>query len=194
MAAGGIRLGHVALLRGVNVGGRNRIRMEDLRQIAIDLGLAGARTYLQSGNLVFLTSEGSGLSVEEALRGALAQRLGTSVAVIVKSQTALAAATAANPFGEAASSDPSHLLVTFMSSGPRRDGVAALRAAAKLSERVELVGDELFIHYVGGVADSRLTSALIDRALEATGTARNWNTVVALEALARGLGQGDEAR
>jgi uncharacterized protein (DUF1697 family) len=194
MAAGGIRLGHVALLRGVNVGRRNRIGMEDLRQIATDLGLVGARTYLQSGNLLFLAAEGSGPSIEETLHRALAQRLGTSVTVIVRSQTALAAAIAANPFGEAAGGDPSHLLVTFMSGAPRVEGVPAIRAAARLGERAELVGDELFIHYVGGVAGSRLTSALIDRALEATGTARNWNTIVALEALARELAHGAEAR
>ena len=187
-------VGHVALLRGVNVGGRNRVRMDVLRQIATDLGLVGARTYLQSGNLAFLAPEGAGPGAEQLLRRALARLLGTPVPVIVRTQAALAATIAANPFAEAASSDPSHLLVTFIDAAPRSEGLAVIRAAARLGERMELVGNDLFIHYLGGVADSRLTTALIDRALEATGTARNWNTVVALETLARDLAAGDEVR
>ncbi|HEY1928192.1 MAG TPA: DUF1697 domain-containing protein [Caulobacteraceae bacterium] len=187
MAAGGASLGHVALLRGVNVGGRNRIAMDALRQIATGLGLVGARTYLQSGNLVFLAPEGAGAAIEVALRRALAQQLGIEVPVVVRTLPAMAATIAANPFAEAASGEPSHLLVTFTSGTPRRDRLDEIRAAARLGERVELVGRELFIHYVGGVAGSRLTTALIDRELGAIGTARNWTTVVALEALARRL-------
>ena len=187
MAAAGAPIGHVALLRGVNVGGRNRIAMDALRQIASDLGLAGARTYLQSGNLVFLVAQGAGGAVEEALRRALARQFGIDVPVVVRTQAALAAAIAANPFGEAASGDPSHLLATFLNGAPRQEGLPAIRAAARLGERVELIGRELFIHYAGGVAGSRLTSTLIDRQLGAIGTARNWTTVLALEALARGL-------
>jgi uncharacterized protein (DUF1697 family) len=187
MAAAGFPIGHVALLRGVNVGGRNRIAMEALRQIASDLGLVGARTHLQSGNLAFLAQEGAGAVAEEALRRVLIQQLGIDVPVVVRTQSALAATISANPFADAASGDPSHLLVTFMSGAPREDRLAAIRAAARLGERVELVGRELFIHYAGGVAGSRLTTALIDRELAVMGTARNWTTVVALEALAGGF-------
>jgi uncharacterized protein (DUF1697 family) len=190
MAVGGPLLGHVALLRGVNVGGRNRIAMDALRQIATDLGLVGARTHLQSGNLVFLAPEGAAAAVEEGLRRALSQQFGIDVPVVVRTQTVLAAVIAANPFAEAASGDPSHLLVTFMSGAPRQDRLATIRAAARGGERVELVGRELFTHYAGGVAGSRLTTALIDRELSVTGTARNWTTVVALDALARGLADG----
>jgi uncharacterized protein (DUF1697 family) len=187
MTSGGVSLGHVALLRGVNVGGRNRIAMDALRQIATGLGLVGARTHLQSGNLVFLAQGSAGAAVEEGLRRALAQQLRIDVPVVVRTQPALAATIAANPFAEAASGDPSHLLVTFSSGAPKRDRLAAIAAAARLGERVELVGRELFIHYTGGVARSRLTTALIDRELGVIGTARNWTTVIALEALARGL-------
>ncbi|HSZ52543.1 MAG TPA: DUF1697 domain-containing protein [Caulobacteraceae bacterium] len=187
MATGGIPIGHVALLRGVNVGGRNRIAMDALRQIATALGFVGARTHLQSGNLVFLAPDGEGAAIEEALRLAIAQQRGIDVPVFVRTQPAMAAAIGANPFAEAASGDPSHLLVTFSSGAPRRDRLAAIAAAARLGERVELVGRELFIHYAGGVAGSRLTTALIDRELGVTGTARNWTTVLALEALARSV-------
>lgn len=186
-AAGSALIGHVAFLRGVNVGGRNRVAMDGLRQIATDLGLVGVRTYLQSGNLAFLASEEGGAAAEPALGRALAERLGIEIPVVVRTRAALAAAIAANPFAEAASGDPSHLLVSFLNGAPRMDRLPAIQAAARLGERAQLVGRELFIHYAGGVAGSRLTSALIDRQLGAIGTARNWTTVVALEALARGL-------
>ena len=189
MAAATSLLGHVALLRGVNVGGRNRLAMDGLRRIAADLGLAGARTYLQSGNLAFLAPEGEGRCAEQALERALVASMGVSIPVIVRSHPALAATIAANPFAEAASNDPSHLLVIFMQRPPDASGLFAIRSAAGPGETVELVGAELFVHYGNGVARSRLTSAMIDRRLGVAGTARNWTTLLALEAMARRLAE-----
>jgi uncharacterized protein (DUF1697 family) len=189
MAAGAPQLGHVALLRGVNVGGRNLVRMEALRQIATDLGLIGARTYLQSGNLVFLAPDGEGRQAGETLQRALSDSLGVSVRVIVRTQAGLAAAISANPFGQIALNDPARLLVVFMSGAPILEGLPAVRAAARLGERIDAVANEVFIHYAGGAGASRVTAALIDRSLGAVGTARNWNTVLALEALARRMAE-----
>jgi uncharacterized protein (DUF1697 family) len=189
MAAGAPQLGHVALLRGVNVGGRNLVRMEALRQIATDLGLIGARTYLQSGNLVFLAPDGEGRQAGETLQRALSDSLGVSVRVIVRTQAGLAAAISANPFGQIALNDPARLLVVFMSGAPILEGLPAVRAAARLGERIDAVANEVFIHYAGGAGASRVTAALIDRSLGAVGTARNWNTILALEALARRMAE-----
>jgi uncharacterized protein (DUF1697 family) len=189
MAAGAPQLGHVALLRGVNVGGRNLVRMEALRQIATDLGLIGARTYLQSGNLVFLAPDGEGRQAGETLQRALSDSLGVSVRVIVRTQAGLAAAISANPFGQIALNDPARLLVVFMSGAPILEGLPAVRAVARLGERIDAVANEVFIHYAGGAGASRVTAALIDRSLGAVGTARNWNTVLALEALARRMAE-----
>jgi uncharacterized protein (DUF1697 family) len=190
MASRAAPTAHLALLRGVNVGGRKRVPMEALRQTALDLGLSGALTYLQSGNLAFLAPESEGRRAGEMLHRALSERFGVSAAVIVRPHAALSAVIAANPFAEAARSDPAHLLVVFMDEAPDPGGLAPLRAAARLGEQVEVIGNEVFVHYAGGVADSRLTAALIDRTLRATGTARNWNTVMALEALMRRIAEG----
>jgi uncharacterized protein (DUF1697 family) len=103
-------------------------------------------------------------------------------------------AIAANPFPAAAEADPDHLLVVFFDRPADPAGVDALRLAARGGEEIEVRGREAFIHYASGVAGSRLTPALIDRRLGAVGTARNWNTVRALAAMAESLCSTFEGR
>ena len=179
----------MALLRAVNVGGRNRVPMGDLREIAGELGVDSPATYLQSGNLVFATQPARAEQLRRELHSAIAGRLGVTTPVILRDLDALDAAIAANPFPEAAAEHPASLLVVFLERRGDPAGVPALQAAARADEQLQLVGSELFIHYRGGVANSRLTAAVLDKRLAAAGTARNWNTVLALAALARSVGK-----
>ncbi len=176
---------HVALLRAVNVGGRNRVPMETLREIALEMGLTTPRTLLQSGNLVFGAEGGEGAAVATTLGGLIAARLGVVTPVIIRTGQDLEAILAFAPFPEAVREHPAQVLVAFLDRPCEPAGVAAVRSLAQGGEEVEGRGRELFIHYDAGVAGSRLTQTIIDRRLGAVGTARNWNTVTALGALAR---------
>lgn len=169
----------VALLRAVNVSG-NSLPMAELRAFAEALGLAEAKTLLQSGNLVFADPEGrppealSALLEEEARA-----RLSLDTDFILRRPEEWRALVSGNPFTAEAEDDPAHLLVMpLKGEAPGKDALAALRAAIVGPERVELKGRDLFVVYPDGVGRSKLTTALIERKLGGVrGTGRNWNTV-----------------
>ncbi len=173
----------IALLRGVNVGGANRIAMADLRGLTEGLGFTRARTLLQSGNVVFDAGPGADAAVEASLERALADRLGLVVDVVVRTGEAWRALIAANPLAEPARDDPAHLLLHVLKTAPDPQAESRLAAAIAGPEVARLVGQAAFIHYPAGIARSRLTNAVIDRAVGARGTARNWNTVLKLAAM-----------
>jgi len=173
----------------VNVGGRNRVPMADLRALAAELGLLHPQTLLQSGNLVFGAAADDLPTLSARLSTAIQARMVVETPVILRTLDELAAAVAANAFGEAALGDPGRLHVAFLSGAPRPDDVLALGDLARGGERIAAGGRELFIHYPAGAGDSRLTQSVIDRRLGLVGTARNWNTVTALLAAVRDLAE-----
>jgi uncharacterized protein (DUF1697 family) len=172
----------VALFRAINGGGRGTVSMEALRRFAADIGLAEARTLLQSGNLVF-ASAGESPELESLIESAAHERLGLATDVIVREPAEIAAVIAANPYPAMAADDPSHLVVFFMKTKAPPTATSALRAALVGRETVEVAGRELYIAYPDGIGTSRFTNAVIERRLRVRGTARNWNTVTRLAAL-----------
>ncbi len=173
----------IALLRGVNVAGHKPVKMAALRQCLTDLGCAEVQTLLQSGNVVFGGGRGAGSAVEGWLARALAAQLGVQTDVYVRGAAEWQALIAANPFPEEAKRDPAHLIAMCFKAKPAPGIVDALRSVISGRERLQAVGRELYIVYPDGVGQSRLTTAVIDRALGVRGTARNWNTVLKLGAL-----------
>jgi uncharacterized protein (DUF1697 family) len=176
---------HIALLRGINVGGRNKVAMADLRELATTLGLSDVTTVLQSGNLVFSAAEKTSAAIEKLLEQETAKRLGVAADYIVRSAAELAKVVAANPFPQQAKDDPSHLVVMFLKSAATAKDVQAVEAAIKGRETVSGAGKHLYFFYPDGIGDSKLTGALSESKLGGRGTARNWNTVLKLLALAR---------
>src|SRR5208283_3571168 len=174
---------NVALLRGVNVGGHRKIAMAELRGLAEGLGLAGAQTLLQSGNLVFRSDRRPG-DLERLLEAEAEKRLGLRTEFFVRTARDWGEVVAHNSFRAAAEKDPSHLVVVFLKDPPERKSVRALQAAITGPELVRSWERHAYIVYPAGIGDSRLTAAVIDRILGTTGTARNWNTVLKLAALA----------
>jgi len=175
----------VALLRAVNVAGRGRLAMSDLRAVAEALGFTAVRMLLQSGNLVFEARARKAAELERGLEAALKQHLGIETDFIIRSAKELDAVIAANPFPEHAKSAPSRLLVMFMKDRIAAKAVDALQEASKGPEIIRRAGRELYIVYPDGIGRSRLTGALIERKLGTRGTGRNWNTVCKLADLAR---------
>ncbi len=177
---------HIALLRGVNLGGHKAVKMAALRQCLTELGCAEVQTLLQSGNVVFGGERRAGSALERWLEEAVATQLGVRTDICVRSATEWTALIAANPFPDEAKRDPAHLLAVCLKTSPVPGAVNALRSAITGPERVEGGGREVYIVYPAGVGQSRLTPALIDSKLGVRGTARNWNTVLKLGALASG--------
>ena len=173
----------IALLRGVNLGKARRVAMAEVRSALEAAGWRSVRSIGQSGNLVFEADDADEARLEAAAERALLERLGLTTEVVVRGAKAWRAMMAANPFPHEAQSDPSHLLVMVMKSAPRADAEAAM-AAVPGRERARVIGREAFIVYPDGIAGVRLGGAVLDKALGARGTGRNWNTVVKLAALA----------
>jgi uncharacterized protein (DUF1697 family) len=180
---------HVALLRSVNVGGRNSIAMAALRDFAGQLGLLEARTLLQSGNLVFRLGRRPGAGLERLLEREARALLSLETAFFVRTAEEWTGVITSNPFPAEAKRDPAHLVVVVLKEPPGPGTGQALREAVAGRETLQVVGREAYVFYPDGIGNSRLTISLIERKLGTAGTARNWNTVLKLGALAPPLGR-----
>ena len=174
---------HIALLRGINVGGRNALPMAKLRALAEALGWCDPRTYIQSGNLLF-EAKGNAAALETALESAIQAKLGLAIPVLVRSAADWAALLAANPFAQEAEAEPNRVMVA-LSKRPLQDGAAqALEAKGAAGERVNAAGGALWFHYPQGAGQSKITPAMIDKAAGSPVTARNWRTALTLRDMA----------
>jgi uncharacterized protein (DUF1697 family) len=172
----------IALLRAVNVGGR-KLPMAELRALCGELGWADIETYIQSGNVVF-RAPGKTDAQEKKLEEAIKDRFGLDVPVIVRTAAQWAAYVGANPFPKVAGDEPNRLQLLVSKRPPRTDAAEKLNERAQAGEKVEAAGGALWFHYPEGVARSKLTPALIDRACGSPSTGRNWRTVVTLKEMA----------
>jgi uncharacterized protein (DUF1697 family) len=173
---------HVALLRGINVGGHNKVSMSELRDLVAALGLTGATSLLQSGNLVFRSDRLSGADLEELLEVATAKRLNVRADYLVRSAAEWQQIVARNPFPEEAKNDPGHVVVMCLKTAPTKKSVETLLAANEGPEILRCDAKQLYVVYPAGIGRSKLTGALIEKKLNTRGTARNWNTVLKLAA------------
>ena len=176
---------HVGLLRAVNLAGVNRVGMADLRDLLARLGLENGKTLLQSGNVVFRCDARSANELESLLEQETRKRLGVPTDWFVRTAAEWKRIVAANPFPAEAKRDPGHLLLVCLKEAPGRASVAALQSAIPGREVVRAAGGRhVYAYYPDGVGRSRLSAALMEKKLGTRGTARNWNTVLKLGALA----------
>jgi uncharacterized protein (DUF1697 family) len=176
---------HIGLLRGINVGGNNLIAMVDLRTMLEDLGFTGAKTILQSGNVVFEAGRHKPASIETMVEARTLERFGAQVDWFVRTADEWDAVIEADPFPRVAEADPSHYLVFCLEREPKRADVTAMQSSLPGKERVHAAGRQLYVTYPDGIGKSKLTMPWLERKLGLSGTARNWNTVLKLQALAR---------
>jgi uncharacterized protein (DUF1697 family) len=175
---------HVALLRGINVGGARRIAMTDLRQALEGGGIPDAVTHLQTGNVVLSTDERSTASVERAVEDAIRAGLGLDVDVIARSARQLAKVLDSNPL-LADGADTKPLAVGFLKRKPTAEAARALADADFGDDEFVLRGTELYLRYPTGQGRSKMTGAFFERALDTPLTVRNWTVVTRLAELAR---------
>jgi uncharacterized protein (DUF1697 family) len=172
---------YIALLRGVNVGG-NLLRMDRLRALCADLGLKNARTYLQSGNIVF-AAQGTPAHWADTLERKLAGQSRLPVSVIVRTSPEMRRVIAENPFLGEKGIDVSRLYVTFLQQQPAKAVLDRLHAIPARGDRLRHAGTEIYLHCPGGYGKSKLSNNAIEKALSLRATTRNWNTVIKLHHL-----------
>lgn len=173
---------YIALLRGINVGGKNKLSMRDLVAVFTDLGATNARTYIQSGNVLFEASAKAAAALPVSVASAIEERFGYRVPVVMRSATELARVLEANPFIERGV-PAAELHVAFLASTPARGRVAALDPRRSPPDAFEVRGAEIYLHLPNGVGRTKLTNDYLDRVLGTTSTLRNWRTVEQLASL-----------
>lgn len=174
----------VALLRGVNVGGARRLPMADLRRALEALGVSGVRTYLQSGNAVFVAGENGPALLSRALHDRLADDLDLDVDVLVLSAEELRRIVRANPFLGEAGIDEDRLHATFLFAPVTPADLGGLELPAAEGERAAFGEQVVFLYLPHGYGRTRLNNGFFEKALAVPATTRNWRTVLALTRLA----------
>jgi uncharacterized protein (DUF1697 family) len=174
----------ICMLRGVNVGGHAKIKMEALRTLFLALGLHNPRTLVQSGNVVFGTQERTLSRLAHLIENGIEREFGFRPSAILRTPAEMKAVIDRNPFAKRHGVDPTKLLVTFLAADPTQEAREQVLKMKIEPEELLFSGRELYIHYPNGVGRSRLAVATIFKILKTSGTARNWNTVTKLLELA----------
>jgi uncharacterized protein (DUF1697 family) len=168
----------IALLRGINVGAHNRIPMAELRNLLAKLGYPGARTLVQSGNIV-LNAELAPDKLAAELERAITGRFGVQTPVVVRTRDELAEVVALDPLGDVADEHKLYQ-VSFLSAEPDPEAVAKLAQDDFAPECFVQVGREIYAWHPDGIHNSRLARMLSDKRLGVVATARNWKTTTKL--------------
>ena len=177
--------GYVALLRGVNVGGKNLLPMKDLASLFAGAGCADVRTYIQSGNVVFKASPAKAGRLPALIAKGIADRFGYRTPVLLRSVEELGETVRNNPFLQAGASE-NWLHVLFLADQPDAGRVAALQPDRSPPDAYRVCGREIYLQCPNGVGATKLTNAWFDSKLTTISTGRNWRTVLKLLELARG--------
>lgn len=181
------RTTYAALLRGVNLGALNRMKMPELRALVEGLGCTDVSTYLQSGNVVFRSDRAAG-ALAKSIEQGIGSELGLDIPVVIRSRRQLEQLVAGNPFGRPKEKENT-LYVTFLAEKPERQRVRRLADESFTPERFEVAGQDVYLSFPNGYGRSKLSNALLERRLGVPATTRNWRTVTALAELTAAAGQ-----
>lgn len=173
---------HVALLRGINVGGKNMLPMKNLAEMFTEAGCTDVRTYIQSGNVVFDAIPSLVEKIPARITNRIEERFGLRVPVILRTAGEMSATTRNNPF-ITTGADEKLLYVFFLAHLPDPENVAKLDPARSPPDTFCVRNREIYLHLPNGAARTKLTNAWVDAKLATTSTARNWRTVLALTQL-----------
>jgi uncharacterized protein (DUF1697 family) len=175
--------GYVALMRGINVGGKNRLPMAELVPLFEAAGCTDVRSYIQSGNVLFNASPTLVRVLAEVIQAAIRTQYGYQVPLVLRAADELAAIAEQNPFLRPGR-DPKTLHLMCLADMPTSAQLAKLDATRSAPDEFRVHGDNIYLYLPNGAARSKLSTAYFDRTLATTSTARNWNTVRKLIELA----------
>jgi uncharacterized protein (DUF1697 family) len=167
----------IAMLRGINVGGHKRVKMDALASLIKELGFNNVRTYLQSGNVVFDYSGEETLNLSEMIESAINRQYGFDAAVITRSTDELKNIVKNNPFMRERETDVSKLHITFLSDVPTESGLTKMKAVQGGPDRFFVTNREIYLFCPLGYGRTRFSNNYFETALGVTATTRNWETV-----------------
>jgi uncharacterized protein (DUF1697 family) len=165
----------ISMLRGINVGGHNLIKMEALRELYGSLKFENPRSYVQSGNVVFGSKEKDLKKIARKIEDAIEREFGCRPDVILRTTEEMRDVIKRNPFK--GDREAAKMVVSFLASDPDKEAPEKIRAIKVGPEELILAGRELYMYYPDGMGKSKVTGAMLDKALKVRGTARNWNSV-----------------
>ena len=170
---------YIALLRGINVGGKNKLPMKELAALFTEIGCTAVQTYIQSGNVILQASPEVADTLPAQISTLIDERFGLRVPVILRTAEQLAETFHNNPF--LAQGLPAQTLhVMFLAHLPSPEKVADLDAHRSAPDTFVVQGRDIYLHLPSGVADTKLTNGYFDAKLAAVSTSRNWKTVTKL--------------
>jgi len=181
----------VSMLRGVNVGGHNKIKMDALRGLYESLGLREVQTYVQSGNVVFRTKERNLAGLGNKIENAIERSFDFRPVVVLRTPAELKDVIARNPFAKRSGIEPGKLLVTFLASHPAAEALEQVLKIKTDPEEMHVDGREVYIYFPNGMARPKLSWVTVEKKLKTSGTGRNWNSVTKLLEIAERL-EADE--
>lgn len=173
---------HIAFLRGINVGGKNKLSMRSLVEIFVQTGCQDASTYIQSGNMIFRASQSIAAQVPKRVAQEIAKHFGYNTPVVVRTADQLRHAFTNNPFLSAEAAAPEDILhVMFLADQPSSDRIASLDPQRSQPDEFIVksnpLAGEIYLKLPSGVAKTKLTNAYFDSKLRTVSTLRNWRTV-----------------
>lgn len=176
----------IALLRGINVGGRKAVRMADLVTLMHSLHAANVRSYLQSGNLVFDHDLAAPEEPSRRIERAIKRKLGLDVSVIIRTAEEMRSIVASNPLLKWPEIDVEKLHVTFLKDIPSVPDTSYFDKVKDRDEQVRIKGREVYLYCPNGYGRTKLTNLAIEKKLGTASTTRNWRTVKALAEMSKG--------
>ncbi|HXY00172.1 MAG TPA: DUF1697 domain-containing protein [Candidatus Limnocylindrales bacterium] len=179
----------ICLLRGVNIGGHHKIKMDVLRGICESLDFKDVQTLLQSGNVAFRARERNLPRISTQIQDGIERKAGFRPDVIVRTLPELRDVIARNPFAKRRGIESNKFGVGFLGGLPTNEARESLLKLKIAPEEVHLDGRELYVYFTNGMARPSFSPSVIERALKTSSTMRNWNTVTKLLELAEKLGQ-----
>lgn len=173
---------HIALLRGINVGGKNKLPMATLKTIFEDAGCENVRTYIQSGNVVLEASAAAAKNLADDIARRITKKTKLNVPVVIRNAKQWRAMVKANPFLKKGIDEKS-CHVMCLADAPTKAQLATLDSDRSPGDSYLIKGADVFLHTPNGVARTKLTNAYFDSRLNTVSTARNWRTVLTLAAM-----------
>jgi uncharacterized protein (DUF1697 family) len=165
------------MLRGVNVGGHNLIKMDALKALCVSLKLKDPQTYVQSGNVIFSNGEKDLAKLSKRIQDAIEKTHDFRPGVVLRTAAEMREVVARNPFAKRGGIEPGKLLVNFLLADPGRDAREKALAIKVGPEELHLIGREAYIYFPNGQGRSKFPWPAIERTLGTSGTGRNWNSV-----------------
>jgi uncharacterized protein (DUF1697 family) len=176
---------YIALLRGINVSGVNKILMVDLKELFIGLKFSDPISYIQSGNVVFRSTEANISKIENKISSAIHENYSYNIEVLVLSRKSFIEIFKINPFIKNESLDQKKIYTMFLGKKPDIELFNLVKNDDNYPEEMILKGKTIYMYYVNGCGRSKVTTSFIEKKLNVKATARNWNTVRNLDRLLR---------